>query len=271
MIIDFHTHIFPDKIAQAAIHKLASLIQLEPSMNGTADGLHRSMEDAGVDVSVVLPPVTDPHQYASITRFACFLNEQAQKASPDSPRVISFAGMHPDCSDYSEKLKEIKSLGFAGIKIHPDYQDALFNDIRYKRILYKATELDLACVTHTGFDVYSPNLIHCTVDMILEVLEDVHPSRLVLAHMGNNQHLDEVEEKLIGKDVYFDTAFTITDADPAQLTRMIQNHGADKILFDTDAPWTSQKEAVKRLSSLPLTEEEKEKIFWKNAASLLHL
>lgn len=271
MIIDFHTHIFPDKIASGAIGKLASLIHLEPSMDGTADGLRRSMEDAGVNVSVVLPPVTDPRQYASITRFALSLNEQAAKSSSGSCRILSFAGMHPDISDYQEKLKELKSLGFAGIKLHPDYQDTLFNDIRYKRILYKATELDLACVTHTGYDVYSPNLVHCTADMILEVLKDVQPSKLILAHMGNNQYLDEAEEKLIGKDVYLDTAFTITNSDPVQLTRMIQNHGADKILFGTDAPWTSQKEAVKRLSSLPLTEEEKEKIFWKNAASLLRL
>ncbi len=39
MIIDFHTHIFPDKVAAKALPKLASVCQLTPSMDGTLAGL----------------------------------------------------------------------------------------------------------------------------------------------------------------------------------------------------------------------------------------
>ena len=39
MIIDFHTHIFPDKVAEKAVPKLAAVINHNPSMNGTAAGL----------------------------------------------------------------------------------------------------------------------------------------------------------------------------------------------------------------------------------------
>ena len=37
-----------------------------------------------------------------------------------------------------------------GIKLHPDYQDTYFNDIRYKRIISYATELGLIISVHAG-------------------------------------------------------------------------------------------------------------------------
>ena len=56
-----------------------------------------------------------------------------------------------------------------------------------------------------------------------------------------------------------------------QFVRIVRNHGADKILFATDSPWGGQKEFVEILSNMPLTEEEKEMIFSKNACKLLNL
>lgn len=43
--------------------------------------------------------------------------------------------------------------------------------------------------------------------MVLNVLNKVNPKKLVLAHMGGWNLWDEVEEKLVGKNVYFDTGF----------------------------------------------------------------
>lgn len=269
MYIDFHTHIFPDKVAAAAIPKLASLIHLTPSTNGTAKDLCRSMEEAGISISINLPPVTTVHQFESILRFTAELNETYSCVS--GPKVLSFAGIHPDCSDINDKLRQIKSLGFPGIKIHPDYQGTCFNDIRYKRILYTASELDLICTTHTGDDPYSPDKVHCTPEMILEVLHDVAPRKLVLAHMGSNDYYDQAEALLMGQDVYLDTAYSIKNMDPVQLVRMIRAHGAHRVLFGSDSPWTFQKEDVNILENLPLTQEEKEFISWRNAARLLKL
>lgn len=268
MYIDFHTHIFPDKVAAKAIPKLAGLVHLEPSTDGTARGLLGSMDKAQIKLSVTLPAVTDPHQFDSILRFAHSINEAQYK---DGLKLLSFAGIHPDCSDINEKLTLIKNYGFKGIKLHPDYQHTCFHDIRFKRILYKATELDLISVTHTGMDPYSPNKIHCTPQMILEVLRDVAPKKLVLAHMGSNGNYDEAEALLMGQNVYLDTAYSILHMNPEQLVRMVRAHGADRVLFASDAPWSCQGEDVRVLDSLPLTEEEKQAIGYKNAEKLLEL
>ena len=269
MIIDMHTHIFPDEVAKKAIPKLSKTIDLPPSMNGTADGLLDSMMRAGVDLSIILPTITNTRQFDSIIRFANFINER--EYPKDGPKLFSIAGIHPDMPDYKEKLTQIYQMGFKGIKIHPDYQEVFFDDIRYMRILDKTSELGLFTITHAGYDPYSPDRVHCSASRIRRVLDEVAPNNLILAHMGNNELYDESEELLVGQDVYFDTAYSICHMKKEQLFRMIKNHGAHRILFGSDAPWGAQKDAVSILRSLPLTPEEQEQIFWKNAAALLKL
>lgn len=268
MIIDFHTHIFPDKIAARAIPNLSSIIHLAPSMNGTIDGLKESMEDSRVDISVILPIVTNPHQFDSILRFAVHINETC--AEGPGPRLISFASVHPMADDFKDQLRLIKHEGFKGIKLHPNYQGRHFDDIRYMRIVDTASELELSVLTHAGFDPYTPNEEFCTPDMILHMMEEVAPPRLILAHMGNNEHYLESEQKLCGRPVYFDTSYSIMHMPQEQFVRMVHLHGANRILFGTDAPWTYQKDCAERLRTCTgLSEEEKQLIFSENAKLLL--
>lgn len=268
MIIDFHTHIFPDKVAAKAIPNLSSIIHLAPSMNGTIDGIKASMEDSNIDVSVILPIVTNPHQFDSILRFAVHINETCAEGS--GSRLISFASVHPMADDYKDQLRLIKHEGFKGIKLHPNYQGVHFDDIRYMRIADTASELGLSVLTHAGYDPYTPNEEFCTPDMILRVIEEVAPPKLILAHMGNNEHYDESEQKLCGKPVYFDTSYSVMHMSEEQFVRMIHLHGADRILFGTDAPWTYQKKCVERLHSYTgLSEKEKQLILSGNAQLLL--
>lgn len=267
MIIDFHTHIFPEKIAARALAKLAAVVNLTPSIHGCAEDLRASMEKAGIDISVILPVVTDVKQFDSILHFAAYINETY--ASAHKQRLISLAGIHPDDPDYKTHLALIKREGFAGIKLHPNYQNVEFCDIRMKRLLYAASEAGLSILTHAGFDPYTPEHEFCTPDMVLDVLKDVAPQNLILAHLGCNENYEEAEEKLCGQNVYLDTAYSITRVSEAQFIRMVRKHGADKILFATDCPWAEQKTCVEVLKKCALTDWEKELIFSANAARLL--
>lgn len=66
MIIDFHTHIFPDKIAGRTLDYLSDIFGASPFADGTHTGLCDSMKKARVDVSVSLPAVTKVSQVESI-------------------------------------------------------------------------------------------------------------------------------------------------------------------------------------------------------------
>lgn len=261
-MIDFHTHIFPDAIAEKSIPHLAEVCKTVPFTDGKKDGLFRSTKEAELEHSIILPVVTAPKQFDSIHRFALqFLEGE----------LISFGGIHPEQDDYKQRLYWIKEQGFKGIKLHPDYQGTYFNDIRYKRIIAHASELDLIVLTHAGLDPLSPNDIHCTPQMAAEVIDEVKPTKLVLAHMGGNEMADEVEQHLVGKDVYFDTAYVLDKMNSEQFVRMVRNHGADKILFASDSPWAGQREYVELFQQLPLTEYEKQLLGRENAIKILSI
>ena len=262
MIIDFHTHMFPDKIAKGTLDFLTGICKVTPFTDGTYAGLCKSTEEAGISLSVALPAVTKVSQVESVNRFAAKFQEGS---------VFSFGGIHPDCENYKEILRQVKELGMKGIKLHPDYQDAYFNDIRYKRLVEYASELGLIVVVHAGVDPKSPEDVHCTPQMARELIQDVKPAKLVLAHMGGNELWDEVEREFVGMDVYFDTGVVLGRMSEEQFVRMVKGHGADKILFATDSPWAGQKESVDILSKMPLSPEEKKQIFSGNACRLLEL
>lgn len=262
MIIDFHTHMFPDKIAKGTIDFLANVCKTSPHTDGTYEGLKKETENSGVSISVALPIVTKPKQFRSINEFASHYLEG---------NIISFGSIHPETEDYKGQLREIKALGMKGIKLHPDYQEVYFNDIRYKRIVDYASELGLIVSVHAGRDPKCPDDVHCTPQMSAELIDDVHPESLVLAHMGGNEQWDEVEEYLVGKKVYFDTGVVLNKMPEEQFLRIVHDHGADKILFATDSPWAGQKEFIRIMNEMNLTEEERQKIYYKNACQLLGL
>lgn len=240
MIVDFHTHIFPEKIAEKTISALSAKGGIPAYSDGMLDGLLNSMKDAGIDISVVLPVVTAPKQFDSIHRFAIEINEREY----GEQRLISFGGIHPDTDNYKEELNFIASHGFKGIKLHPDYQQTFIDDIKYKRIISYATELGLAIVTHAGFDVGYPELTHCTPDRTLAMLKEVRPEKMILAHMGGLNYWDDVEKYLVGENVYFDTAYVVDEISEEQFIRIVKNHGVDRILFASDSPWKPQKKFV---------------------------
>ena len=278
MIIDFHTHIFPDKMAEQTIKALAAQSNTKPICNGTFDSLLSSMKRSGVDYSVVLPVVTKPSQFESINRFAASIN--------NTEGILSFGGIHPDNDNISEKLEYIKSLGLKGIKLHPDYQGGYIDDSRYIRIIKECLRLDLCCLIHAGLDVGYPTPIHCPPDriyiMLKEVLAEHEPDsqisispdkapKIILAHMGGYLQWQLVEELLVGQPVYFDLAFCNEKIEMAQLMRIIKKHGSHRVLYATDSPWSDQKEMIEYVKNLPLSNEEIDNILYKNAAKLLDL
>lgn len=265
MIIDFHTHTFPDKIADKTIAYLSEKGKVKAQTKGTLSALKDSMQKAGVNLSVILPVATAPKQVESINRTACELNGK---------NGILYAGaIHPDCKNIDEILDTVKAYGLFGVKIHPDYQEVYFDDERYLNIMEKAAARGLITVTHAGKDVGYPDTIRCTPDRVLNVLDRLRgaiDNKLVLAHMGGCDMPDEVLEKLIGKPVYMDTSFVLNRYYD-KCREIMMRHGTDKILFATDSPWANQAEFVRLIHSFGFSDAEEAKIFCQNAEKLLHI
>ena len=280
MIIDMHTHIFPDKMAASVIDKLSRTSRSVAFTDGTLNGLIEAMHSGGVDLSVILPVATNPHQVEKVNEVSYKLNE-----SHSEEGILSFGCMHPDYENYSKELSRLKELGFKGIKIHPVYQDTDLDDLKYLRIFERTAELDLIVVTHAGLDIGFPGVVRCSPTMSRHVVDEIGDFKFVLAHMGGWKNWDEVPNYLADTNVYIDTAFstgTITPRSDSiwnaedlamlneeQFMKLFEAFGADRILFGTDSPWSLQSDSIEYIQRLPISKEEKEKILGSNAAHLL--
>lgn len=269
MIIDFHTHIFPDKIAQKTIDMLAAKGKIEPFSDGSVTGLLGEMEKADVDIAVTLPVLTSPAQFDGVNRFAKNINEIFKDRER---QLISFAGIHPLCEDIEGKVKWIKDNGFKGIKLHPDYQETFIDDERYIKILQCAKDQDLIVITHSGVDIAYRGLpVRCTPERAKKVIDKVKHGKFVLAHYGASEMSEEVYELLCGEDVYFDTAFVLKYTSKETFEKILRKHGADRILFATDSPWSKIKDDVEIIKSYGLGRDVENKIFFENARKLLEI
>lgn len=265
MTIDFHTHIFPDKIAEKTIKYLSEKGGIPPFSNGSVSGLIQKAKEASVDLCVTLPVLTNPDSFESVNKFADGIN----KSYPE--RIISFGAIHPRCENIDGKMLLLKNMGFKGVKIHPDYQGAYINDEGYVKILQSAKEYDLIVVTHSGIDVAYPEDVHCTVKLLKELLSKVEHSKFVLAHMGCGGMYDEVLEYLCGKDLYFDTAFVLRSIGTEKFSRILERHGDDRILFASDSPWSDISNDLHILRQYVDNDDSFEKIKYKNAKKLLDI
>ena len=270
MVIDFHTHLFPDKIAGRAIEKLMEGIfrtqgfhVLPPQTDGTMSGLLSSMEKSGVNLSVIMPIATSPTQHTTINTFA--------KGITDNKKIISFGSIHPMQEDWEESLEHIAELKLPGIKMHPEFQEFYVDEPVILDIVKKCEKLNLLVLFHSGADMGYHPPVHCTPQRLHSVLDKTGCSNIIAAHFGAFLMWDDVDKYLIGTSVMMDTSMTSGFLDKDKCADMIKRHGADKVLFGSDSPWQGQKAALDHLLSLNLSKEEIELITHKNAQRLLSL
>ncbi|MDR0248581.1 MAG: amidohydrolase family protein [Oscillospiraceae bacterium] len=264
MVIDFHAHIFPDELAPKAMKALRDEIDdaYPPVSDGTAAGLLANMDAWGIDASVVLPVVTKHSQ----TRKA---NEWS--AAVSSGRLIGFGGIYPHGDNWKEDIDLVVSLGLKGLKFHAEYQDFLLDDERMLKIYDYALGKGLVLVHHAGFDPAFPPPYKTSPRQFLRVAEAMRGGVIVASHLGGHAQWDDVERYLAGSGIYLDTSMGFGYYPPEQFLRIVKKHGAGKVLFGSDAPWSNAREEIAALRGAGLTQGEKAAILGGNAVRLLGL
>lgn len=265
MVIDFHTHIFPDALAprarQALMDNTAKFGNFYAALTAmTRDSLIEHMDEWGIDISVIQPVITKPSQTVTTNTWA---------ADAAGDRIVAFGGVHPDTDDYKRDIDLVASLGLKGIKLHAEYQNFYPDEIRMLHIYDYAFSKGLIILHHAGYDPGMPPPFRSTPERFSRVLDEVKGGTFVLAHLGGQSMWDEVEKHLVGRDVYFDTAMGFKCFSSEQFLRIVKNHGADKILFATDSPWSDASRELAVLHGLELSEKEKNMILEHNARHLL--
>ena len=188
MIIDFHTHAFPDFLAPRAIPTLAENSGLTPYHDGTAAGLIARMDKSGIDRSVVLNIATNAHQELSVNRFAVSLLE--------SERLIPFGSVFPGSDTWEQTLDYLAENGIRGIKLHPEYQNFDLDCDEAFKVYEKCGKLGLLVSFHSGHDAAFTTPIHTGPDRINRVCTLFPQTTFIAAHFGGYDLWEETAEKL---------------------------------------------------------------------------
>ena len=262
MIIDFHTHAFPEKIAKPTIEKLSYTAGgLIPQTDGTIDGLKAVMKRDGIDKSVVLAIATNEKQQKAVNNFI---------KSQESDNIIPFGSVYPWAEDALDELERIKAMGMKGIKFHPEYQNFYVDDEKMKPLYKKASQLGFIILFHAGEDIGFPAPYHATPERLRKAAKWID-SPMVCAHWGGANMGEEVMKHLCDIPVYFDTAFGYASMPKPRAQRILDKKGVDWFLFGSDCPWHAPNWDIGMLETLGLSPEEKEKIYHLNAEKLLNI
>lgn len=262
-IFDAHTHAFPSKLAARAVGTMSEKAELPYWHDGSFKGLCEYEKKGGACGFLILPIATKPSQAYTVNTWA------AKKAGGC---VYAFGSVHPESENLEAELDYVVSLKMKGIKLHPEYQD-FFADEERMFPFYKAIfDRGLMIYFHAGADLGFPPPIRGDAERISRVCDAFPDSTIIAAHMGGFLQGDEVKKHLIGREnVWFDTSFAaecMTLREIAELTRM---HGAKRVMFGTDAPWTVFENTKNALLESGLTDGELADVFYNNAAELLGL
>jgi predicted TIM-barrel fold metal-dependent hydrolase len=259
-IIDIHTHIYPDKIAQKATDSVRNFYQVEgSSMNGTVEQLLQQGEKAGISRYVVLPVSNTPNRVRAINSF---ILEQTQQHGC----FIGFGTVHAAMENISEETDWILSNGLRGIKMHPDSQRFPIDDLRLFPV-YDAIAGKIPLLLHMGDARY--NYSHpVRLRRILGLFPNL---QVIAAHLGGYSMYQTARELLYDTDCVFDISSSLMFMEQQEAERYIQAYGAERLAFGSDYPLWDPVTEVKRFRQLHLTDSEFEQIAHKTAERVLEL
>lgn len=283
MVIDFHTHNFPEKLAARAVavmcEKLVPGIKacgygpLRPVGDATIATQLRDMDRCGVDICVNCPVCTYPENFEAIFRRALAMRE-GREGKAVAERNFQLGSIHPRDPAFKEHIEMLRANGFPGIKLHPNYMDVNLADPTLVPFFRALCDAGLFVISHTGFDPGYVDAPSVAGPMEIATLLTAVPGlKFVAAHLGgecgSDAHATDV--LLPFETCWIDTATMYFRDDAPEARRVVREWPVDRMVFGTDYFWRDQGHLINWVKNLRPDRDDQEKIFHLNAERLLGL
>lgn len=260
-IIDCHTHVYPDKIADRAVDSIGKFYDIPMCLDGTAETLLRVSKEAGVEKCMICSAAVDGLHVRHINDFLI----RTVQEHPD--HFLGFGTLHPDMQDVELELQTILNAGLLGVKLHPDMQKFSLGDEKAKK-LYAACEGRCPMLLHTGDKRYH----YSNPTLIPPILREFPDLKLICAHLGGYSEWDEAAQCLAREEnVYVDCSSSFFGMTRERAKELIDLYGEDRVLFGSDYPMWHVGKEKEILLSLGLSDRALKKIFSENLLKLLGL
>jgi len=226
------------------------------------------------------------------------------KKYPD--RFMGFAALAPNNPQQAagELKRTVEELGFKGWNTHSNFGDTYLDDQQYWPILQRAEELDVPIYLHPtvpafpqirtyGFTLagagfgFGFEAAMCMMRLILSGVFDKYPRlKIILGHLGEalpfllkridwayvrpfdpsgRPKLAKKPSEYLKNNVFVTTSGNYYE--PAFVCTR-EALGIDHILLGTDYPYEDTTECLQFIEGLPISTQEKEKIYYGNADQL---
>jgi len=279
MIIDCHTHLFPDEIRKEREkfcerdEGFSSIYKNSKAKLAGVEDLVASMDENGIDRSVICGFPWDQPNLCSLH------NQYLMEAASRYPnRLVVFVSLLFSNPDWSgRELERARKGGAKGVGEIAFYRDEMTSrDIHsMKPILTQMEKHEIPLLLHTNETIGHsyPGKGRTPLERFYELILSFPDLPILLAHWGGGlpfyELMPEVAKAMA--NVYYDTAaspFLYSKRIYAIVSRIV---GADKILFGTDFPLLSPRRYFEELEEPGMSQEDRTKILGLNLSKLLRL
>jgi uncharacterized protein len=258
MVIDCHTHLDDD---------------------GAADKLLRSMDEAGINASIVIAE-TLPGDLSNAAQVL-----EAVNRSDRLWAIVNCVFSKAVELKYVEELTQLlQQERVVGLKFYLGYEEYSANDERLHQLYAYCEKHDVPIMFHTGvLEAGSTGLLEYSHPLQVDRVATRFPNlTIVMAHMGNPWLIDCAAVLAKNENVYADMSAFFAENRPITIhdievfkQRMEQVrvflYSYEKFLFGTDYPLYSQKEYLAAVEALEMGPDEHEAVLHGNAARLFGL
>lgn len=270
IVIDLHVHpLRNDNITQPVRNLLEKRFPGQTNeyleRYSTPEQLTAMLDEAGVAYAVLLAEICP-----GVT---CWIpNEEVAAICHQAPRFLPFANLNPHLTtDPAAELERcVQELGCRGLKLLPSYQNWHPLDARMYRVYAAAQEMHLPVLFHTGSSVFPGTRLRYADPLWLDdIATDFPDLTIIQAHSGRGFWYDRA---FFLAKLHDNIYMEISGLPPRRLLTYFPEfeRNADKIIFGSDWPSTGPiQQNIQGILNLPLAEESKEKILWRNAARVL--
>jgi len=293
MLIDAHAHSYPTP--EMGLDWQRAMAH-EPKRSGHVKELLESMEAADIERTVVVlwtrageqherllaQGVANDEARRSVRSEIDELNRWGCRVAARDPRIVPFVGINVRYFDEDEirgEIDALAALGARGVKLILPSMKLYANDPLLWPVYERCAELGLPIISQSGTGggpPPSPGADHYGRPRHWDDVLSTFPGLAVtLAHLGHGYEDDVVELAARHEGVNADTSLQLSGLGrpgrrtPEDLVALIRRIGVDRVLFGTNYPFVDQARYCEVLEQLPLNDDERELVGWRNATRVL--
>ncbi len=188
---------------------------------------------------------------------------------------VGFAGLdpHKGSKSVAKLIDLVENKGFTGAALDPIYAQSALNNACYYPIYAACERMGLPIVITSGPARYTPKTVmdYANPGYIDQVAADFPDLKIIVSHGGWPFIEEMMGVAFRNKNVYFEASEYEMFPGSDNLVKAGATILQDQMLFASAHPFVNYRDAIKLYETLPFSDEVREKIMWKNAATVLGL